>query len=103
VFQAESEVAVAGLRGGGGGLVRVQRGLHEATAAPPGDVLGVEDPPDVRLGVAFDAVPGLGRGQECLLEEVLGEVGVTGQQVRRAGERLGAGAYELVELRLTRV
>src|SRR5687768_1836549 len=70
-------------------------------AAPPrGDGLVVEDPADVRLRVTLDPMPRLGRLEERGLEQVLGEVMVTGQQVRRARERGRTGRHELAKHRL---
>ncbi len=83
-----------------GCVVRAERALLEPSRPPPRDVLGVEDAAHVRLGVTLDPVPRLGRLEQRCLHEVLREVGVPGEEVRRARQGRRAGVHELAELLL---
>jgi hypothetical protein len=72
--------------------------LAQVPPTPPGgDVLVVHGPANVRLRVALDAVPGLRRLEQCGLHEVLREVVVAGEEVRRVRECRAPGDDEGVE------
>jgi hypothetical protein len=78
--------------------------LGQPASAPPGHVLAVEHRPDVGLGVTSRHEPcpaqaGLG---ERGLDQVLGELLVAGQQVRRPQQGAGTGRHEGVERALVR-
>lgn len=68
-------------------------------AAPPRDVRVVQRPAHVRLGIAVaNPRPVLVRLRQRRLQQVLGEVVVAGEQVRRPGQRRAAGAHEVPEV-----